>query len=167
MVTHIKIRKTLQYTGYQTNAEILLIDGSIKRLELGNVDDFLHKLAVAQEQGGKWGTRDEKSEGGRMEDDGGKGMKREIGGWEEKGRRKVVVDIGMDLGGLQFFDKYYEFFHMTVMVISLYLFTSILKRSDIMRGGAGDIFGVGMKKKMINKLFTSSSFFYNNEKFHY
>ena len=54
-----------------------------------------------------------------------------------------MVDMVIELGGLQFFDKYYELFHMTVMVLSLYLFISIFKRSDIMKGGV-DVFGVGM-----------------------
>lgn len=139
-----------------------MVDGSVKRLEIGNVDDFLHKLAAAQDQEVKWGRRGEgKSEGEKREDEGGKGGKSEFGGWEEKGRRKVIVDMGMDLGGLQFFDKYYEFFHMTVMVISLYLFTSILKRSDIMKGG-GDVFGVGINKPndKLNLFFYFSSIIY-------
>ena len=54
-----------------------------------------------------------------------------------------MVVTGMELGGLEFFEKDYEFFHMTAMAVSIYLFISILKRSDIMKGGGG-VFGVGM-----------------------
>jgi hypothetical protein len=110
LVTSIKIRKSLQYIGYYTMAEVHLIDGRVKYLEIGNLDDFLLKLTASQ----------------------------------ENSAQKVTVEMGMELGWLQFFDKYYQYFNMTLMVFSLYLFISILKRSDIMRGGGGDVLGVGI-----------------------
>ena len=59
-----------------------MADGSIKRLEIGNLDDFLQKLAAAQEEGGKWGRGEEGTRGGgrRREE----GWKREVGEWEQK-----------------------------------------------------------------------------------